>query len=176
MAAHWNWPLSVSRCRAGSTKRSSVRPSVPVIDISSGVRRVCCWAPRVGYRSIAGVALSNNGAVQQRRSQQQMRAVPCWQPKDEAEQRLVNTLSHSSNVSNTLRFSRQPWMISSGAARGGKGEASPCEWTSKNYVICVCFHYHGTSSYHTTNTLQGSRANSHVDTQTIQPGLGDFVL
>ena len=29
---------------------------------------------------------------------------------------------------------------------------------------------------HTTNTLQGRRAKSHVDTQTIQPGLGDFVL
>ena len=48
--------------------------------------------------------------------------------------------------------------------------------TSKNYVIRVCFHCHGTSSYHTTNTLQGRRAKSHVDTQTIQPGLGDFVL
>ena len=29
---------------------------------------------------------------------------------------------------------------------------------------------------HTTNALQGRRAKSHVDTQTIQPGLGDFVL
>jgi len=34
----------------------------------------------------------------------------------------------------------------SGAARG---EAPPYGWTSKNYVICVCFHCHGTSSYHT---------------------------
>ena len=65
----------------------------------------------------------------------------------------------------------------SGAARGEGGEApSPYGWTSKNHVLCVCFHCHGTSSYHTTNTLQGRRANSHVDTQTIQPGLGDFVL
>jgi len=40
----------------------------------------------------------------------------------------------------------------------------------------VCFRCHGTSSYHTTNTLQGRRTKSHVDTQTIQPGLGDFVL
>ena len=63
----------------------------------------------------------------------------------------------------------------SGAARG-EGKASPYGWTSKNYVIYVCFHCHGTSSYHTTNTLQGRRAKSHVDTQTIQPGLGDFVL
>ena len=53
--------------------------------------------------------------------------------------------------------------------QGGRGG-----WTSKNYVICVCFHCHGTSSYHTTNTLQGRRAKSHVDTQTIQPGLGDL--
>ena len=36
----------------------------------------------------------------------------------------------------------------------------------------MCFHCHGTSSYHTTNTLQGRRAKIHVDTQTIQPGLG----
>ena len=63
------------------------------------------------------------------------------------------------------------------APPGGKGgEASPYGWTSKNYVICVSFHCHGTSSYHTTNTLQGRRAKSHVDTQTIQPGLGDIVL
>jgi len=33
----------------------------------------------------------------------------------------------------------------SGAARG-RGEASPYGWTSKNYVICVYFHCHGTSS------------------------------
>ena len=56
------------------------------------------------------------------------------------------------------------------APPGGRGS------TSKNYVICVCFLCHGTSSYHTTNSLQGRRAKSHVDTQTIQPGLGDFVL
>jgi len=56
------------------------------------------------------------------------------------------------------------------------GKLPPYGWTSKNYVICVCFHCHRTSSYHTTNTLQGRRAKSHVDTQTIQPGLGDFVL
>jgi len=66
-------------------------------------------------------------------------------------------------------------VISSDAAKG-RGEASPYGWTSKNYVICVCFHCHGTSSYHTTNTLQGRQAKSHVNTQTIQPGLGDFVL
>jgi len=64
----------------------------------------------------------------------------------------------------------------SGAAREERGKLPPYGWTSKNYVICVCFHCHRTSSYHTTNTLQGRRAKSHVDTQTIQPGLGDFVL
>ena len=63
------------------------------------------------------------------------------------------------------------------APPGGKGgKLPPYGWTSKNYVICVCFHCHGTSSYHTTNTLHDRRAKSHVDTQTIQPGLGDFVL
>jgi len=61
-----------------------------------------------------------------------------------------------------------------GGGEGGK--LPPYGWTSKNYVICVRFHCHGASSYHTTNTLQGRRAKSHVDTQTIQPGLGDFVL
>ena len=61
--------------------------------------------------------------------------------------------------------------------QGEGGKLPPYVWTSKN-VICVCFHCHGTSSYHTTNrpTLQGCRAKSRVDTQTIQPGLGDFVL
>jgi len=59
---------------------------------------------------------------------------------------------------------------------GEGGKLPPYGLTSKNYVICMCFHCHGTSSYHTTNTLQGRRAKSHVDTQTIQPGLGDFVL
>ena len=64
------------------------------------------------------------------------------------------------------------------APPGGKGGSFPPMGgsTSKNYVICVCFHCHGTASYHTTNTLQGRRAKSHVDTQTIQAGLRDFVL
>ena len=61
---------------------------------------------------------------------------------------------------------------SSGAARG---EASPL-WVDVQKLCNVCFHCHGTSSYHTTNTMHGRRAKSHVDTQTIQPGLGDFVL
>ena len=55
--------------------------------------------------------------------------------------------------------------------QGGRGKLPPYGWTSKNYVICVCFHCHGTSSYHTTNTLQGRRAKSHVDTQTGTGGL-----
>ena len=69
-------------------------------------------------------------------------------------------------------------MCSSGAARGKGGNFPPPYWlTSKNYVKCACFfHCHGTSSYHATNTLQGRRAKSHVDTHTIQPGLWDFVL
>ena len=64
---------------------------------------------------------------------------------------------------------------SSGAARG---EIPPYGLTSKNYVICVCFHCHGTSSYYTYDKYiaRPSSKESHVDTQTIQPGLGDFVL
>ena len=51
--------------------------------------------------------------------------------------------------------------VISGAARGGRGKLPPYGWTSKNYVICVCFHCHETSLYHTTNTSQGRRAKSH---------------
>jgi len=40
----------------------------------------------------------------------------------------------------------------SGAAWGGRRKASPYGWTSINYVICVSFHCHGTSSYEKTNT------------------------
>jgi len=35
---------------------------------------------------------------------------------------------------------------------GGGGSFPPYGWTSKNYIICVCFHCHGTSSCHKTNT------------------------
>ena len=63
--------------------------------------------------------------------------------------------------------------ISQWRHQGGRGEASPL-WADVQKLcnMCVCSHCHGTSSYHTTNTLQGRRAKSHVDTQTIQPGLG----
>jgi len=73
--------------------------------------------------------------------------------------------------STSLQSCRRQWR-----RQGREGGSFQKLWTSKNYVLCVCFHWHGTSSYHTTNTLQGRRAKSHVDTQTIQPGLGDFVL
>ena len=62
------------------------------------------------------------------------------------------------------------------APPGGRGGSFPPMGGRPKIVICVCFHCRGTSSSHTTNTLQGRRAKSHVDTQTIQPGLGDFVL
>ena len=87
-------------------------------------------------------------------------------------------LFYSPPPSRSVRFSHSFLYRSSYtvAPPGGRAEASPpYGWTSKNYVICVCFHCHGTS-YHTTNTSQGRRAKSPVDTQTIQPGLGDFVL
>jgi len=78
--------------------------------------------------------------------------------------------AHDCYVTVTLCISSFQWR-----RQGGKGKTSPDGWTSENYVICVCFHCDGTSSYDTTNTLQGRRAKSHVDTQTIQPELGDFV-
>jgi len=59
---------------------------------------------------------------------------------------------------------------------GGGGEASPL-WVDVQKLCNMCvLLLSWTFSYHTTNTLQGRRAKSHVDTQTIQPGLGDFVL
>jgi len=57
----------------------------------------------------------------------------------------------------------------SGAARGGGGgEASPHGWTSKKYVISVCSRCHGTSSYHTTNTLLYKRP---IDPYLTSPSL-----
>jgi len=49
--------------------------------------------------------------------------------------------------------------IASGAARG-KGGKLPLLWVDVQKLcnMCVCFHCHGTSSYHTTNTLQRRRA------------------
>ena len=80
---------------------------------------------------------------------------------------LTNCLIVCSFVSIIVRS-----LVISGAAKGERrGEASPL-WMDVQ-KLCTC---HGTSSYHTTNILQGRRAKSHVDTQTIQPGLGDFVL
>ena len=68
----------IDTARIGSVKRS-VRLSVPSIDSSSGVRRVCCWAPREWeITSIAGAG-----------AQQQMRAMSFWQPRHEAEHGLV---------------------------------------------------------------------------------------
>ena len=94
-------------------------------------------------------------------------------------QAYVNNINMTPSHSHTLtRLPRRLpfhdfWMRHrrwcSGAARG---KLPPYGWTSKNYVIYACFHCHGTSSYHTTNTLQGRRAKSHVDTQTIQPDWG----
>ena len=75
------------------------------------------------------------------------------------------------STSSSTFYSHSQWR-----RQGGGGKLPAYGWTSKNYVICVCFRCHGTSSYHTTDTLQGRRAKSHVDTQTVQPGLGDFVL
>ena len=75
----------------------------------------------------------------------------------------------------TPRHTRSP-LLGSGAARGREGEASPL-WVDVQKlcnmsVLSLSWNFF----YHTTNTLQGRRAKSHVDTQTIQPGLGDFVL
>ena len=60
--------------------------------------------------------------------------------------------------------------------RQGEEGSFPLWANVRKLCKCVCFHFHGTSSYYTTNTSQGRRAKSHVDTQKIQPGLGDLVL
>ena len=58
----------------------------------------------------------------------------------------------------------------------GGSSPSPYGWTSKNknYVICVCFHCHGTSSYRTTNT-EPYKFPMHCSKIMCQL-LGDFVL
>jgi len=48
-------------------------------------------------------------------------------------------------------------------------------WLVRKEIV-VAFHYYGSSLFHMTNTLQSRRAKNHVDIQTIQPGLEDFVL
>jgi len=88
----------------------------------------------------------------------------------------LSSVSRSPIIQHSSRFTLVTCWSSQWRRQGEGGSFPPYGWTSKNYVICVCFHCHGTSSYTTTNTLQGRRAKSHVDTQTIQPGLGDFVL
>jgi len=88
----------------------------------------------------------------------------------------IPTLPHANFVA-CVSFASLHWRKNYYFKRSNSvAKLPPYAWTSKNYVTCVCFHCHGTFSYHTTYTLQGRRAKSHVDTQTIQPGLGDFVL
>jgi len=68
----------------------SVRSSVPSLDRSSGIRRVCCWAPSGRrYRSTAAAARRLAATAPQHGAQQQMRTVPCWHPRNEAEHRLA---------------------------------------------------------------------------------------
>ena len=61
------WLHNCNKCTtAGSTKRSvSVRPSVPSFDRSSGVRRVCCSAPRRAGDISQSTAAPQHGAQQQ---------------------------------------------------------------------------------------------------------------
>ena len=76
--------------------RVSVCLSVPSIDSSSVVRLVCCWmgaragdihrrlrAQRTSYRSVPYLLHAGAGA------QQQMRLASCWEPRNEAQHRLV---------------------------------------------------------------------------------------
>ena len=77
-------------CGPGSTKRSSVRLSAPSIDSSSGgVRQVCCWAPCEQEISLDSAG-SPAAAAPQHGAQRLTRAVPRWQPRDDAEQWLVH--------------------------------------------------------------------------------------
>ena len=46
------WYAQQDLCNGLMSVRPSVCLSVPSIDRSSGVRRVCCWAPRVQEMSI----------------------------------------------------------------------------------------------------------------------------
>jgi len=59
----------------------------------------------------------------------------------------------------------------SGAARGRKRGKLPAYGGDVQKLCNIVMQL-----LRTSDTLQGRRAKSDVDTQTIQPGLGDFVL
>jgi len=57
--------------------------SVPSVERSSGVRRVCCWAPyaqKISSDSAGRPAAAAPQPGAAARAQQQMRAMSCWQP------------------------------------------------------------------------------------------------
>ena len=96
--------------------------------------------------------------------------------RHQATQINANHRPNANSVPVTLTANTYPIARERMSPPGGRGSFPPMGGLQKLCNMCVCFHCHGTSSYHTTNTLQGRRAKSHVDTRTIQPGLGDFVL
>ena len=59
---------------------------------------------------------------------------------------LSSNCTRSLRHQHTLRRTTPTRYTTSGAARGEGGSFPSYGWTSKNYVICVCFHCHGTSS------------------------------
>ena len=89
------WPCSASNAEKGLWNGRpsvclSICLSIPSIDSSSGVRRVCCWAPCGQEISInSGGRRHPAATAPQHGVEQQTRAVTCWQPRDNAEHRLV---------------------------------------------------------------------------------------
>jgi len=63
--------------------------------------------------------------------------------------------------------------VTSGAARGEGRKLPPYGWTSKNVCAFIVMELlRITRQIH----CKAVEPKSHVDTQTIQPGMGDFVL
>jgi len=72
------------------------------------------------------------------------------------------------------RYVTQVTDRASGAASGGRREASPlCVGVQKLCNMCALSL---SWNFFVSHDKYIARPSSHVDTQTIQPGLGDFVL
>ena len=97
-STYWHCPHSMWRRVYDTVESPSVCPSVCPINRPQHQQRrwrVCCWAPHGQEISID----SRAGA------QQQMRAVSCWQPRDETKNTLVTEVLLSTHLfTHTLRL------------------------------------------------------------------------
>ena len=80
-----------------TVERPSVRLFVPSFHSRSSLQRVCYRVPRGQEISIVTRHWHSAATAPQHGAQQQMRAVSCWQPRDEAEHRFVRYIVHFYN-------------------------------------------------------------------------------